>query len=330
MKRVLLGAFALVALSAANARADCASPHHLSTCIDADTFWPHASAGPFSFVGGTGTVGPGLMAFGLVTTYLHHPLMLALPTASPEPTEVAAVGDLVDTTFLWSLGLSDRAELELSLPTTTYRTGTGVSALVSQQASPLPRTGLRDLRVGAAYTLVPKADGHLGLASRLEVGVPTGDEASFAGDRSLVAIPAFTAELQTGPWMGAAEVGARLREPADLAGSRVGSQLFLALGAGTRILDDDLLAIALELMALPTFAHQAVATSVPATGGQRQEVGKNRALVPAEWALSVSSSLWPSSHLSIALAGGGGIDPMDAPAITTPKYRFSLMLRYTP
>ena len=199
MKWALQPALLAFGLSAAlDARADCTSPHHVASCIDADTFFPHAGPGPFFFTPAVAAPPGEQMSFGIVSTYLRRPIVLAVPGAAPEPSKLDAVGELVDTTFLFALGISDHAAIEVALPTTTYRTGAGVSALTSQHASALPATGLRDLRVGAAYELLPPGDGRLGLASRLELSLPTGDEASFAGDASFMGLPQLRRRARIG------------------------------------------------------------------------------------------------------------------------------------
>src|SRR5690348_3701047 len=99
---------ALCLLGARPARADCVPAHRLSTCIDPDTFWPHGGPGPFTFIAAPSTTPPGTAGFGLVTTCLARPIVLTVPTAAPDPIELAAVDHVWDANFLWSLGLVDR------------------------------------------------------------------------------------------------------------------------------------------------------------------------------------------------------------------------------
>src|SRR5436190_4551035 len=194
---------------AAPAHADCVPRSHLSTCIDADTLWPHPGPAYFGFVGGTDTTAPGQAGFGVVTTYASRPITLMVPTTQPDGTDVAAVDDLWDATFLFSLGLTDRLEVDAALPMTLGRSGSGVSVLTSQTPAALSRTTMRDARLGATFSLAPRArdfpGNALGVAARFELALPTGDETSFAGDRSLVGIPSFAADLRYGAFMAAGE-----------------------------------------------------------------------------------------------------------------------------
>src|SRR3954471_4502323 len=87
---------ALPASPWASARATCTPESRLSTCLDADTFWPHAGPGRFLFFPGGGTTAAGLMSFGVPATYLENPIVLATASASPVASEFAAVDKLVD------------------------------------------------------------------------------------------------------------------------------------------------------------------------------------------------------------------------------------------
>src|SRR5579859_3559287 len=90
-----------IATLAHRARAtDCSSI--LSTCIDDDTFWPHAGPARFLTVGGTETVAPGRFGFGLVTSYLSRPLVVTVPTPAPPGTDENVINDQVNGTFLWA------------------------------------------------------------------------------------------------------------------------------------------------------------------------------------------------------------------------------------
>src|SRR6185503_2888356 len=120
------------ALSSSPRSAHAACDTGLSTCIEADTFWPHAGPAYFNVVGGTTTTSRGALGFGWSTTYVARPIVLLLPSSQPGGTEVVAVDHLWNATFLFSYGLAERIEATLAIPTTLYRTGTGISALTQQ------------------------------------------------------------------------------------------------------------------------------------------------------------------------------------------------------
>jgi hypothetical protein len=300
----------------------------LSTCFDADTFLPHAGASSFVFVGATETTAVGQLGFGIVATYLTRPVVLAVPTSYPGGTEVRAVDQLWDTAFLGSFGLAPRLEINLALPFVVYRTGTGVSSLTSQSSRPLPRTAMRDARGGLAYRILGPsraAPDTLSMAARFELAVPTGDAATLAGESGVVALPSLAIEHRHGSFVGGAELGARLRSVAELAGARVGSQLVLAVGAGADLLPDEWLGVRVEILALPTLVAQhgtSTAVAEPNAGPTGSW------LVPAEWHVSLRTG-GLSRDLSLQLGGGGGLALGDS-SVTTPSYRVTFALRYAP
>jgi OmpA-OmpF porin, OOP family len=329
MKRLRILLTIAICCAAARARADCAPASLLSTCIDADTFWPHAGPSTFTFVGGTDVTAPGRVGVGLVTSYLRRPIVLSAPSADPGGNEIDAVDHVVDSTFLWSYGVANRTEIFAALSTASYRTGTGVSALAAQTAHQMPHTVLRDTRLGATYAFMPRASGPFSAAARLAIAFPTGDETSFAGDRSIVGIPGVAFDFRHDRWLATAELGARIRRTSDLLGARVGSQIFVGLGAGVHVLTPEILSILVEAVALPTLTEQRRAIYAPDIG-RNVEWSTGNALVPAEWTISVRSVPLPQSDFSVGLSGGGRLPLTGDPGVTTPVYRFSLAIRYAP
>jgi hypothetical protein len=326
---VALGAVLTFAL---DARADCIRQSHLSTCIDADTLWPHPGPAYFGFVGGTDTTAAGQAGFGVVTSYAARPLVLMVPSTEPNGTEIPAVDDLWDMSFLLSFGLTDRLELGAALPVTLGRSGTGVSALTSQTPSAIARTTMRDIRVGATFGLTPRATDYPGntfaVVSRFELSLPTGDETSFAGDRSLVGVPSFAADFRSGPFMAAGELGARLRQTSDLVGSRVGSQIVIALGVGAQLRESDKLSVHLEAMMLPTLVGQNE-LGLDVGTGRRVATSARPPLVPAEWQASVRYAELLNGDLSAGLGFGSSLGFGDSP-ITMPSVRGIFSIRYAP
>jgi hypothetical protein len=329
MKRYPVLLILAIGFSAAHVRADCTPSSVLSTCIDADTFWPHAGPQAFAFVGGSDVTARGQVGAGLVTTYLRRPIVLSVPSADPTGNEIDAVDHVLDSTFLWSYGIASHAEVFATLSATSYRTGTGVSSLTSQTPQRMPRTVLRDTRLGASYAIAPRTSGPFGVAARLEFALPTGDELSFAGDRSVVGVPSLAFDFRHDRWIAAAQLGARFRQTSNLLGARVGSQVFFGLGAGVHVLRPEVLSILVEAVALPTLTYQH-RTSFDADLGTQVERLTGQPLIPAEWAVSIRSVPMPESDFSVGLSGGGRLPVTGDPGITSPEYRFSLMLRYAP
>jgi OOP family OmpA-OmpF porin len=297
----------------------------LSPCINADTLWPHAGRAHFVAVGSTETVGPGRLAFGLVSAYLSRPVVLHVSSPGAGGSDQYAVNDLVDGTFLWAYGVSDRLELDFALPVTFYQQGTGLSPVTGGYG--LNDTAMRDLRFGFAYTLLQHAADGLGLAGRLEVSAPSGDRSQFAGEGAAVFAPSVAADYRAGKVFAGAEVGARVRPTAELLGASVGTQVVTALAVGYDILPRSMLSAALEAWALPTLAEQGDVQVSPAGDLVREPNGKH--IVPAEWQLSARTAPLRGGDLSIQLGGGGALPFGDAP-VTLPRFRFTLGVRWAP
>lgn len=325
-------AVAAVIAVASPAAAECDSAARLGTCIDADTLWPHPGPGRFQSVGATETTAPGEFSLGFVTTYLRKPIVLRAASANPDGTDVPVLDHMVTSNFLWGLGLTDRLELTLAMPVTVYQTGTGVSSFTSSQSLDVPGSALRDFRLGAAYALVPRNRAYPGnafaLTGRLEVGLPTGDEEWFGGDRGAVLVPTLSADYRSGPLFFGAELGARVRKTTNLAGARVGTQGFVALGAGYDILPDEMFSAALEAYALPGFVGQEVLSRDPGNGEIIAEKSSD-SLVPAEWMATVRSAPTGDGDVSFSLTGGSAL-PLTDTAITAPQYRFTAGVRFAP
>jgi OOP family OmpA-OmpF porin len=317
-----------IALTNVPARAaDCAGI--VSPCINDDTLWPHAGPARFVGVGSAESMARGKLGFGLVTTYLSRPIVLHLasPGVSVGGTEHDAVNDQVNGTFLWSYGVTHRLELDIALPLTFGQGGTGLAPVTGGQG--LRDTAVRDLRFGFAYAILPHAleDTVGGLVGRFEVSAPTGDSDQFAGEHSAVFVPSIAGDYRLGRLYAGAEVGARIRPTTELLGAAIGTQLVVALGVGCRIVSRDLLAVGLEAWALPTLADQGTVT---AAGDAYTAQPNGGHIAPAEWQLSVHSAPLRSGDLFVELGGGGGIPWGGDLPITTPRFRFTLGLRWAP
>lgn len=304
----------------------------LSTCIEADTYWPHAGPAYFNIVGGTATTAPGTVGFGWATTYVARPIVLLLPSSQAGGTEVPAVNHLWNATFLFSYGIIDRLEANVAVPATLYRDGTGISTLTQQTSTELSRAGLRDLRFGATYALVPQPTteaGGFSLGSRLQFALPTGNEAAFSGDRTAVAIPSLAADFRRGPLVVGGELGARIRGTNDLAGTRIGSQIAISFGMGSEILPGRALGILVEAIALPTLVDQhELSPASPQSG--RTVSGDRRFLMPTEWLASLRTAELMSGDLSLSVGAGGSLGLTGESGATSPSLRGVLSVRYAP
>jgi hypothetical protein len=192
-----------------------------------------------------------------------------------------------------------RLELSLVVPFAAHRTGTGLSGVTSQ-GGPGLGAAFRDIRVGAGYGIVDTRVGDTGVRltvmPRLDITLPTGDESSFAGERRVLLAPRLSAGLAHGRFFTESEIGARLREPVELGGARLGTEIVTALGVGVSTLDGGLLDVALEAWLRFTPISQ-----------ERPGVGSgvlDGTLAPTEWMLSLRTQL---ESVSLRLGAGTAI-----------------------
>jgi OOP family OmpA-OmpF porin len=317
----------------------------LSHCIDDDSLWPHAGPSDFVAIGGAETTAAHQLGFGLVTSYLSRPLILHLPSPG-NGSDQYIINDQVNGTFLWSYGVTSRLELDMALPLTFGQSGDGLAPLTGGFG--LHDTAVRDFRFGFTYAILPRfrpatdpaparqstgagAAGppvgsdtsSFGLAARFEVAAPTGDRDQFAGERSGVFAPSLAADYRFDRFFAGAEVGARIRPTTELLGAEVGTQIVTSLGFGIDILPKGLLSATIEGLALPVVVAQ---NQLTLQNGTLVNQPSSQSLVPSEWQLSARTSPLAQGQLAIQFAGGGGLDSSEL----TPRYRFTLSIRWTP
>jgi hypothetical protein len=345
MRRRVVLAFSVALFSAGNlttrpaAAGECAGV--TSPCINDDTLWPHAGASRFVAIGSAETLAAGQVGFGLVTSYLSRPVVLTVPTPGPPGTKEYAIDDQVNGSFLYSYGVTSRLELGLVLPVTFGQGGTGIAPLTGGLG--LRDTAVRDVRFGFTYAILPlvrpsavapgsasDAQG-FGLAGRFEVSAPTGDHDQFAGEGSGVFAPSVAADYRGGRAFAGIELGTRLRPTTELLGARIGTQLLAAIGFGYDILARDRLSVSAEAWALPGLVQQRdlLPGEQPGVFASNPN-GNGRYISPSEWQLAVRTAPLRSTDLSFQASGGGAIPLDGGTPITTPRFRFTLGVRWAP
>jgi hypothetical protein len=337
--RAFVGVLAVgVAFQASSARADCQPPTRQSPCFDADELW--IPAAPTRFIG----IAPGralaahTWTFGVDATYLSRPVVLR--TASPDPNgrDVRVVDDVVDLALAAAYAPVPHLELTAIVPAALYRSGTGLVGVTSQNGPTLPVAALRDVRLGVAHDLLPnpssKERPDVGLATRLDVALPTGEQSSFAGERGPIVAPSLSLDFRSGIFFAGAQAGARFRRPVQIGGARLGTQIVSALGVGVNVLGEDRLAVALEGWLLPTLLSQrrTLPDGTAIIGGE---------LIPTEWMVSARTRL---DEVVLALGLGSAIpwstetrratdgeeSTTHFAGVTSPRFRAALVVRYAP
>lgn len=330
--------FSFFLMEERDARAQQCTNPLISTCINSESYWPHAGPQRFAAVGSAETVAQRQIGFGLVGSYLSRPIVINGPSPGGAGSDQFAIDNQVNANFLFAYGVTDRLQLDFGLPITLVQDGAGISPLTG--GGSLRDTAVRDLRFGFAYALVPRERTDLqkaadeggpgksfAVVTRFTTSAPIGDNSDFAGERTAVFAPSIAADYRLWRLFFGADVGGRIRPPTEFAGSRVGTQLTTAAGAGFEILPRELLSVFLEGRAYINFAEQHT-TQQSAFGITSRPNGET--IIPAEWTLGVRSAPFVGGDVSF-FGGGGGPLPITTPGpITVPRFRFILGVTYAP
>jgi hypothetical protein len=320
--------------------ADCHPANGLSTCIDVDNLWPHTGGGPYFALGSAATTPRGAFAFGLVGSFLTHPLGLHVASADLGGSDVFVVAQAFDTTLLVALGVTDRLELTLAAPETLYQRGAGLAPKVT--GATLPRAALRDVRFGFSVAVLRRdAERGPALKGRLEFAAPSGSNDAFARGATAVVAPSLAFSYRIGRVDVSAEALARLRGEAVFAGAVMGPQVGGAVGASVDVLRERWLSAGAEFFALYTTSRQlpdprdvaACAASSPdtmASASACAAAASTPPLVPAEWIAHVSTAHFLRGDLTLSLGGGSSVPFSSRSAITSPQYRLEFAIRYAP
>ena len=306
--------------------AECTETSGLTGCVDADNLWMSAGATRFFSIGPSVTTPAKGFSFGVGLSYLSRPVGLRVGSADPDGTTVWVVDNAIHATFLWTLGVTDRLQLSAAAPVTLFQDGAGLYSVLGSTEE-LPRGGVRDVRFGFDFALLPRPrvgpeDG-LSVVGRFQFALPTGVKDGLAGSRTITWLPSVVAEYRVWRATIAAEAGARVRGASTLAGSVIGTQVQASLGASLDIVPKYLSAGA-EAFALFGVDEQ------PAVARLQDDFTKGPVLAPAEWMASLSSAPFLGGDVTATLGGGGPIPLSDQAAVTNPRFRVSLAVRYAP
>lgn len=294
------------------ARADCdATP-----CVDAEPMWLTPAGGRLALVSDTRAP-----AFAQVAAAVHfgfrlRPAVISVPSPNQAGRDVNALRHATDVTLGLRTGVGRGLEVTLVLPAGLYQRGAGIKGVTHQSAPAVAEQSLHDPRLGFGLAL-PVDSRVLSAKLRLELKLPLGNVDALAGEHSLVTSPSFALAARSGGWFAGLELGARMRRPTELLGSRIGSQALIALGTGYELSNPNL-TFAVEAYALPSLVRSASAS-----------------YVPAEWLASLRFAPRAAPALSFGVAGGSGLPFSSDGAgsffgLGVPLFRGLAFARYTP
>jgi hypothetical protein len=185
---------------------------------------------------------------------------------------------------------------------------------------------LRDPRLGLSTAMVGSdASAPLALGTRLELALPLGEARALAGAPGPTLAPAFTLAFDTGRLALGLDLGLRLRRAVAFASVREGSEVVTAAGVGFTLLEQPVLAVALE-----SFLRVPLASPPVGAGGDRN--------LPAEWLLSARFLPYPGASWSLEGGAGTGLplsrarpdgEPRSTLGVTAPRLRVLAAFRYS-
>ena len=243
-------------------------------------------------------------ALGLVADLAYKPLV----SYSARGDEVQALVSQQTTFHLsGSLVLADRFRLGLSVPFVALQSGT--TATLGGVTYPAPvGAALGDVRASGDVRLVGDAGDPVTAAAGLQLWLPTGDRAAYAGDGGFRLLPHVSVSGNDHLIAWAGEVGLLYRAQGDaFAGTPRGSELSLSFAAGVRLLHRKLL-VGPELTAATRLGDgflAATATPVEAILGAHYEL---------------------TEGLTLAVGAGPGLSR----GLGTPRARFLFSLVWSP
>ncbi|HEX2869790.1 MAG TPA: hypothetical protein VHP33_01015 [Polyangiaceae bacterium] len=308
----VIASSALSLLLAREALADC---RRAAPCVDAEPMWQSPSAVRFSTLSDTRSLPAYQLGVGVAFTLRFRPAVLNVPSPSQGGRDVNLVSHAEATALTARWGIGNGMELT-ALAAGLSQQGAGIKGVTSQSAPPIDSPVLQDPRVGFGYAL-NTGSRRWGAKLRFEAKLPLGNAVALAGEASFVASPSVAFSFRRGGLFAGLELGARLRNPTDFFGLRLGSQASLAAGIGYELLGPRL-AFALELYALPSLIDSGAHASVP-----------------AEWLYTTRFA--PELFGDFALGAGAGAGlPLGAGVgganlgFGLPSFRGLVYVRYTP
>jgi hypothetical protein len=310
----------------ADAQEDCQPRDGLSTCVSSDNLWTQPGGGRFFSQAATAALEPSSVTFGFTPTYLHRPIGLKVSSANPDGTTIRAVENVLASTFLLGVGITEELSAQVAAPMVLHQRGASKSDVVGSDEA-LPRAAMGDVRFGVRYVAIDRERGDgLGLAARFEIAAPSGQSDAFTGFRSATYAPGVTVDYRMADFSFGFDVNARLRRATTLATANIGHQIAPSLGVSYDVLADDWLALNLETWALIGLLEQR--SLVDSADGGPPEQGDGPLHVPMEWMLSARTAGLLDGRFRASLGVGSFIPTADRSAVTTPAFRVALGVHY--
>jgi OmpA-OmpF porin, OOP family len=174
-------------------------------------------------------------AAGLIADWGHKVLVAYDEDGHSELATV--IGDQLLLHLGGSLILVDRLRIGLNIPILAYQKATHFDA-AGVSLAPSEDVSLGDIRLGADVRLLGETEQPFRLAAGLRVYLPSGNRDAFVSDGRTRLAPSVSAAGDIEPFVYAASTGFLIRtQGRDFVREHVGSEMFLSLSGGIRLLD---------------------------------------------------------------------------------------------
>nr|UXE44729.1 hypothetical protein Hi04_10k_c3120_00031 [uncultured bacterium] len=314
------------AVPAAASPDPCASSATLSPCFDADPWWVPTGPTPFAGVPSARTLPRGALGLVLGLGLSTDPVVLVSASPHPDGQEIDAVEATSTVTLGARYGLGQGIDVGVALPFVPYQTGAGIESVTSQAPASLDPVALRDPRLGFTATLLGREPrSPLSLATHLELALPLGHAAAFAGAAGFTVAPGFTGQLSLDRLELALDLGLRLTRAVSLGTVREGSSGVVALGVSVAVLRAPLLAVGVEAVLRPNLVGTAPGAPAGALDLPAEWLGSVRFVPDERWALLAGAG----TGLPLSRSGNPDAANEAAFGVTAPAFRALFTARYT-
>ncbi|XXT19135.1 kelch repeat-containing protein [Sorangium sp. So ce429] len=182
------------------------------------------------------SIGPTRLFAQLTVNYAHNALRVETFVHEPDTARGLrgpAVASQLTTHYTVGAELLERGALQVSVPLIVLQRGSPTESRAAglEQAVSLSPPALGDVRVDGRVLLARNEARTFKLAARAALFLPTGDETSFAGERSAWGNAGIAAEYDAGRVLVALNLGASLRPKSVLVDLTVGTELVYGVAA---------------------------------------------------------------------------------------------------
>lgn len=283
MRRVTLAAAIFCCVSPSRALACDAPP-----CVSSDAHW--SSPGAIEWPSLAPARGPrhGELVTGIALQLVRAPLVINVPSPDPLGRDIRLADWIVELTPSVLGALAPGVDVGVAAPLILHQEGAGSAGLTTQQAPPVLPTAPRDPRLTVGWAFL--AEDVWAARARLDLAAPLGDARAVATSGGVVLAPGVSFALDASHWHAGTDLSLRAGPATQLADVRWTTSARLALG-----LRYDLvarwLAPGAEVWAMPALDAESRAPRV-----------SDPTVIPAEWALTVTSQL--GRHVGLVGAWG--------------------------